>query len=380
MEKNIIIFGTGRGYQSRKKIIDSLNYNIVEFWDNSPKIDSIDGINVVRPHRDIEVDKIIITSNIYYSEIHEILTKEFGFSESVIEKYSWFEKQIIQKKYKDSDDKEIKKIIDYLAHHDLGLLNYEWIEDYIVEDVEVQYDYNSKMFYHLYEGKCMYIKKSMDDLFMVENNMTDELKAKTYVRTLLVEQDKRSPHYYWNYNNFDNKIVIDLGAAEGNFSLHIIDRCKKVIMVETDTGWIEALEKSFSNYKDKIVIIPKYVGNTDDEKNITLKSIFKQCEIGDEDVVIKMDIEGAEEMVLEASEELLKDKDNIDILTCTYHHSKGLQNIKGLLRKYGYNVMISEGFIFFSTSSDNQTMQYNNQSNDVDLRRGLIYASKHNLI
>ena len=103
MSSNIVVYGIGRGYLRRKEIIDNSPYNIVEFWDNNPKIESINGIKVVKPHRDIAISKIIITSNRYYSEIFNMLTKDMGFNESVIEKYSWFEKQIILDKYKNSE-------------------------------------------------------------------------------------------------------------------------------------------------------------------------------------------------------------------------------------------------------------------------------------
>ncbi len=72
----------------------------------------------------------------------------------------------------------------------------------------------------------------------------------------------------------DNDILSDIGAAEGNFSLSVIDKVQHVYLFETDNDWIEALEKTFEPWKEKVSIIHKFVGNKDTDTCITLDSFF----------------------------------------------------------------------------------------------------------
>ena len=80
-DKKIIIFGLGR---LGKKIIDftlNRNYNIIEIWDNYPKVDEYKGIKVCKPHN--KQDKnipIIISANI--ANIDKLLysqAKDLGY-------------------------------------------------------------------------------------------------------------------------------------------------------------------------------------------------------------------------------------------------------------------------------------------------------------
>lgn len=376
---NIIVYGVGRGYERRKQIIDRNIYNIVEFWDRSPEMQgrAIDGVLVTCPHADVNVDKIIITSNIHYNEMYSYLVNDLHISSRIIEKYSWFEKQIILKKYNLSMEDDIQTILTYLKTNDLGFMNYEWTKEYLTSEIQVVYDEDAGMFYHLYKGKPLYIKKNMDDLYMVEQGMDEKLKAQTYVRTLLLDQDPRSPHFYFENLDCTGKTVIDLGAAEGDFSLDVIDKCKRAILVEYDDEWIEALGKTFENYKEKVIIVPKFIGKEDAGNSITLESLVKMAGVEDSDqLVIKMDIEGAEEMVLEAGKEYLSQRNGVEILCCTYHHSMAYEDIKRILIEMGFNVSVSKGRLFFTVANEDYTVPYNGQKNEVDLRKGVVFARK----
>lgn len=376
---DVIVYGVGRGYTKRKRIIDSNRFHIVEFWDRNPDLigSLIDGVRVCAPHIDFDAEKIIISSNLYFGEIFRYLTSELRIPSSKIAKYTWFEKEILKEKYLNAEEEGISEILDYLRDNELSFLNYYWTKDYPVSSIHVEYDAELGMFYYMYNSHRMYIKRHMDDLYMVEIPMAEELKAQTYVQTLIVEQDPRSPHYYWKNEDFNGKTFIDLGAAEGNFSLRVIDQCKKAIMVEYDQEWIEALNVTFRDYKDKVTIIPKFIGNTNDDQNITLDQLFKISGITpDDDIVIKMDIEGAEEEVLESAKNMMKSYSNVTILACTYHHSLGYENIKGILEDMGFHVSVSEGYLFFTVAADDSTVMYKDQINEVDLRKGLIYATK----
>ncbi len=53
-------------------------------------------------------------------------------------------------------------------------------------------------------------------------------------------------------------VLVDVGTAEGIFSIDKMDKIKKLYVIETDAEWIEALKCTFSNYIDKVIIIEKF--------------------------------------------------------------------------------------------------------------------------
>ena len=73
-----------------------------------------------------------------------------------------------------------------------------------------------------------------------------------------LEQDKNSPHSYQDesINIRTNDVVVDAGSAEGNFSLEIVEKVKKVYLFECSDGWQTPLKKTFEPWGDKVEIIP----------------------------------------------------------------------------------------------------------------------------
>lgn len=57
----------------------------------------------------------------------------------------------------------------------------------------------------------------------------NEKEVAAYYKSVLMEQDEDSPHKYLtkDFNVENSDVVVDVGVAEGNFSLDIIDRVKK---------------------------------------------------------------------------------------------------------------------------------------------------------
>ena len=71
------------------------------------------------------------------------------------------------------------------------------------------------------------------------------------------------------------KSLLDVGSAEGIFTLDVIDLIEHAYLFECDDEWVEALEATFLPWKDKITIVRKYVSDMDDENNTTLDSYFQ---------------------------------------------------------------------------------------------------------
>ena len=178
--------------------------------------------------------------------IYPIISKYFNkeeFSEcniTIIDEDLVSRMQVISR-YENTNDLEIKQIVDYLVDHPLKVFNYDFVEKY-AKDYAIQYDKNKQLFYTYYLGKKMYFSRILDTMDKVQE----------YYRSILLEQDENSPHQYLveGFEIQKNAIVIDAGVAEGNFSLSIIDSVKKIYMFEPDKNWYEALSYTFEPYKD----------------------------------------------------------------------------------------------------------------------------------
>ena len=137
-------------------------------------------------------------------------------------------------------------------------------------------------------------------------------------------------------------VVVDLGAAEGNFSLMVVERAKKLIIVEADPIWMNALGKTFERWKDKVVLINKSVGAVDNESTITLGAMIASFQPD----LVKMDIEGAEWEVLNESQKAIS-QSQCKLLIATYHRQQDAERISRLLQGLGYLVEFSDGNMLF---------------------------------
>lgn len=362
-KEKVIIFGTGksgiRAYHNLKEIFD-----IVEFWDNNKEKDGtfLFEIPVTLPRSTImNIDKIIICS-VYYKEIHHQLTANMKIDYSKIDNEFYYDKKQIQSYYRSEENNEIKEVMDYLSNHELDVFNYKFREKYMDLEIEVFFDEESGFHYVLYNEKRMYFKKSMTE---------DEIK--NYYKSISKEQDIESPHRYlldkWHVKKGD--VVIDAGVAEGNFALSIIDKAEKVFLVESDIEWIEALEKTFSKWKEKVVIIPKFLSDIVDEENITIDEIGKNQPIN----YIKLDIEGAEVKALLGGEKSIKGAKDLKMAVCAYHNQEDELMISDILYSYGVETEPSKGYMYFS-NKDGGTLC----SRTLQLRRGLVRGMKEGVM
>lgn len=255
--------------------------------------------------------------------------------------------------YKENIGEEESAVLKWLKHNKLFVFPYDYIRKYHSSNVKIYNDYNCACKYVFYQGKRLYLKDTMT-----------EDDAKMYVNSLLLEQDEASPHFYFEKDDGpkDGSIVADLGAAEGIYALSVIEKVKKVYLFECDAGWIKALRLTFAPWKDKVVIVNRFIGAEDDERCVTLDTYFQNKKID----YIKADIEGAEVSMLIGGENTFKNKVT-GAAICAYHRADDEEQIREKLIQFGFQVRHSAGYMIFV---------YDEKLCAPYLRRGLVFGIK----
>lgn len=283
------------------------------------------------------------------SNVFEMLMREFA---SVFLKYNFIKKNAA------STQPEIMQIIEYIRKKPkLVLFPYKELEKYSSSDITVEKDKANGLFFTQYNGKKMYLSRKFKF----------KAHAVRYIRNLIMEQDAKSPHRYLtpDFNVNTNDIVYDIGAAEGIFTLDVIDKAKKIYLFECDKGWIEALKYTFEPYKDKIEIVNKYISNINDDNNITIDDFTNNRNEFSIVNFIKMDIEGYDEAALQGAVKTLESQTNLKLATCVYHLPHQEESIKKYLSSYS------------NTTSDRFMLYYYDYNiSDDYLRHGVLRSKK----
>ena len=258
----------------------------------------------------------------YYTEIINPIKKNIQ-SKNKIKKL----KKDILSFYKDSSDENIKQICNQINKNNI-VYPYDFTKEYKKMNISV---YREDGFpYVIHKGVKMYGKR----------NMSNKAFKKYYIG-LLCEQDRRSPHcYFANSNHYPvqgGAVLADIGGAEGIFSIDILEYAKFIYIFECDKGWVEALERTFAPYHNKIQIVQKYIGDVDSDKMTTLDSFFRDKQLD----FLKADIEGYEEAMLKSSNETFKKIKQV--LLCCYHRANSEETFRKYLRKKGFkNIEVNE--------------------------------------
>jgi hypothetical protein len=231
---------------------------------------------------------------------------------------------------------------------------YSFVLKYKHESVEVNVDNETGLLYVMHNGK---------KLFYNRDYITKEGVQRRY-NSVCIEQDEKSPHRYLSntFNMDDSSVVADIGAAEGNFSIEIIDKAKMLYIFESDKKWVEALNKTFEPWKHKVQIVNKYVSNVNNETCITLDSFFNEKTVD----FIKLDVEGAEISVLERASAILSRNTPLRLAVCTYHYADHTLLVERMLKARNFVCRYSDGYMLYIY--DILCPPY--------FRRGLIRASK----
>ena len=234
------------------------------------------------------------------------------------------------KEYK--PDSPYLKYYKYIREHGYSRHLYEFKDEYLKMPIDIQKDEKRNLLYVQKDGKRLYFQRN-----------TSPDKIHKYYRALMMEQDQRSAHHYFNNKkNITGKIFIDVGCAEGYTSLEVIEEAKHVYLFEQNELWLEAIKATFEPWQDKVTIIQKYVSNCNSSKEQKLDDFFG--EITNEHLFIKMDIEGAERYALAGCEQLFLNCKKIDFAICTYHRSDDEKVISAFLDKHNCTYENQKGF------------------------------------
>lgn len=218
-----------------------------------------------------------------------------------------------------------------------GLTSYPFLSSlkYDKMIVEILHDEKNNLPYVIHHGKKLYFPK------------TRSAKAiSNLYKSLLIEQDIDSPHkYVESYKDLEGKTLLDIGAAEGIFSLEMIDYVKYVYLFEYDNEWTDALNATFSPWKNKVMIVKKYVSEKSNGMNISINDFLNDK--SKNDLFLKMDIEGAEELALRGAENILRMGENISLSVCTYHKKEDLNKFISFFSSLGYKYELTKGYMYW---------------------------------
>ncbi len=213
---------------------------------------------------------------------------------------------------------------------------YSFVSAYKHENIPVFKDTGNGLFYVIHQNKKLYYSR----------DYTTESSVRENYNCILIEQDERSPHRYTTAN-FDveaNDIVVDIGAAEGNFSLEIVERVGSLYIFETNQNWVEALQATFAPWQHKVTISNKFVSDIDSDTCISLKSFLNghiQANF------IKMDVEGSEVKILRNAKDMLKTMSKLKLAVCTYHNSNDAKQVEQIMKQCNYTYCFSSGYMLF---------------------------------
>ena len=272
--------------------------------------------------------------------------------------YLWkiYLKKKILKEYSNSRDKEIIEIISNINENGIKIISSTLSRDYKEDEIEVLFDEALKLKYVNYKkGKPMYFKKKWS-----------KSRIQKALNQLYIEQDINSPHRYLtdDFNVDKETIVADIGCAEANFSLDIVDKVKHIYLFETNNVWEEPLNATFRKYKDKITIVNKKFSNTDSKNSINGSKFLKEKGVS----FLKIDVDGHEDEVISNLEELISESKKMKIALCTYHSNDDFNKYSKLLQKYNYNITHSKGYMIF---------YWDKKLDKPYLRRGVLRAKKN---
>jgi hypothetical protein len=248
---------------------------------------------------------------------------------------------------------EQEEVVKFLENKPLEIFPYTFAGNYSPDKIIVFADSVNKMKYVDYNGMKLYFRRGWTNR-----------RVKKGWSELLKEQDPNSPHRYLTGDFYPSgeDVIADIGAAEGNFSLSVIEKVRKAYLFEYDNKWIKALGHTFEPWKEKAVIVPRYVSDIDDSRHIRLDTIFME---NPGITFLKIDVDGFEKEVLRGFKNTLESGIPLKIVLCTYHKGEDEAAFTELLGNYGFEISVSKGYMI---------NYYDKKIKAPWLRRGLIRA------
>lgn len=223
----------------------------------------------------------------------------------------------------------------FIGRHGITSYPYPYSLEYKNMKTPVLTDAVKGLPYLIHNGKKLYFPTTM----------THE-KISTLYSELMTEQDIRSAHrYVVSYDELKGKTLLDIGSAEGVFSLDTIELVEHVYLFEYESFWQEALKATFEPWAHKVTIVPNYVGDKKEGIVIRIDDFLKDKT--KDNIFLKMDIEGAEQSALRGALETLKNGKNMNVAVCTYHRPNDPQKISELLSSLGYTYEFTPGMLYW---------------------------------
>lgn len=282
-----------------------------------------------------DFDKLIIAVA-EWRPIYWNLINKWELDRKRIDNHFFLQRQELLNSYSQVavSEKDLIKYLQYIKEHPMDVFNDDFVDKYSAEQAEAKWDEEKNLFFVMDEGKRMYFSKKFDT----------KRKAELYYSQLRKEQDISSPHRYCNaeFNVSEGDIVLDAGVAEGNFALSIIDKVKKIYLVESDKDWIEALEYTFESYREKVEIVQGFLSDQDTDETVTIDHIIGKNRLD----FIKMDIEGAEISAIKGGKRTFQNN-TLKVAACSYHQTDDYNKIVQLLKEYGYETRTTAGYMVF---------------------------------
>ena len=354
---NIVIWGTGEAadYIVAETELYKKNINIVAYTDSNPKRwgNLYKGKRICPPNIALQLayDSIVISSEKYYSDIYKLINEKYDIpSERIVNRYEIL-KVLFLDKFKGSLDTEIIDAIKYMKEHNFCPFN-QYVE-FKKEPYWVKWDKVECLPYIMFEDKKMYYPARRK--FYI-------LDGREVIYDLMAEQSPNSPHIYINdrIKVEQGDVICDAGVCEGNFALKYIEKASKVYLVECDEDWFLPLEKTFDQFKDKVVFCKSFLGRYSYGNNINLDTLID----GRLDF-LKMDIEGAEVDALLGAKHCFRNN-NVKSSICSYHRHNDEYFLRNILDMYGYESFCSSGYMTFLGDEE----MYVNP----EFRRGIVYG------
>lgn len=234
--------------------------------------------------------------------------------------------------------------VSYFIRNGKCVFPYEQIQT--CGEIESGYDTERQLPFVMHKGKRLYFRNDYNI-----NKCKSLYRGYIESECLLGGKYRRKQPHQYQTDNFmieEGDVLVDVGCAEALLSLDNIDKVSKVYLFESEHGWIPALQATFENYRDKVVIFNKYVSGVDSSNTITLKTALSQ--VGGAKMFVKMDIEGAEVSVLKGSREFLTSSNSIKLACCTYHRHNDAREIQSLFEEMGYKYEFSDGYMYSGTN------------------------------
>ena len=199
------------------------------------------------------------------------------------------------------------KYYKYIKNNGYARHLFEFRGEYESLPITVEYDEERNLHYvSNKQGRKLYFRRG-----------TPPHRIAKHYRILAMEQDARSPHRYFdNPAEAEGTSFVDVGSAEGYTSLEIVDRVRHLYLFEADRQWLEALEATFTPWKEKVTINPRRVGERNTAGEVTLDAFFGGKD--ESSLFLKMDIEGAERQALWGAKKLFSTQ-KLKFAICTYH-------------------------------------------------------------